>query len=78
MPVSAMCQQSRRSPSSILQFNANSSLRGQHNTFLGKQNPKNAMWAQFNKNLTTYEVPSELTAVIGGRLVQIPTRLASS
>lgn len=39
---------------------------GQHSMNLGKNNPKNAKWADFNPSLKTYNVPSEIIAVAGG------------
>ncbi|KAF2673245.1 hypothetical protein BT63DRAFT_151080 [Microthyrium microscopicum] len=39
---------------------------GFHNMDLGKQNPDNAKWYQFQNNKTSYQVPSEIVAVVGG------------
>ena len=33
---------------------------------MGKANPEGAKWAAFNPNLTTYQVPTEIAATIGG------------
>lgn len=40
---------------------------GMHNMDFGKQNPSNSKWALFRPNITTYKVPSEIVAAIGGR-----------
>lgn len=39
---------------------------GQHGLDLGKNNPDGAAWAAYRPNLTTYQVPSEITKAIGG------------
>lgn len=39
---------------------------GTHNLNLGKNNPKQAKWELFDPHLTTYNVPSEIIAVVGG------------
>lgn len=39
---------------------------GTHNLDLGKNNPKQAKWELFNPDLRTYNVPSEIVAVVGG------------
>jgi hypothetical protein len=39
---------------------------GTHNLNLGKNNPDNAMWSKFYPNLTEYNVPPEIVAVVGG------------
>ncbi|KAK4956141.1 hypothetical protein LTR66_013363 [Elasticomyces elasticus] len=39
---------------------------GMHNLNLGKQDVEGGRWYRFLPNLTSYEVPSEITAVIGG------------
>lgn len=39
---------------------------GTHNLDLGKQNSAGAMWHDYQPNLTTYAVPSEIIAVVGG------------
>lgn len=41
-------------------------IEGQHNLDLGKQNYLDAQWHNFQPNITSYRVPSELTAAIGG------------
>lgn len=45
---------------------------GQHNLNLGKDNVDKAPWYQFLPNLTSYRVPSEVTAAIGGGFVTAP------
>lgn len=53
-------------------MNANSILGdvpriyGQHGLDLGKNNAEGAAWAAYRPNLTTYQVPSEITKTIGG------------
>lgn len=37
---------------------------GTHNLDLGKQS--GSMWAEYKANLTSYVVPSEIIAVVGG------------
>jgi hypothetical protein len=37
-----------------------------HNMDLGKDNVDGAQWALFSPNKTTYKVPSEIIAVVGG------------
>jgi hypothetical protein len=39
---------------------------GTHSLDLGKNNDNNAMWAEFNPNLTSYNVPQEVVAAVGG------------
>ncbi|RDW91632.1 hypothetical protein BP5796_02797 [Coleophoma crateriformis] len=39
---------------------------GTHNLDLGKQNSAGAMWHDYQPNLTSYSVPSEIIAVVGG------------
>ncbi|KAF2749188.1 hypothetical protein M011DRAFT_475920 [Sporormia fimetaria CBS 119925] len=41
-------------------------IYGQHGLDLGKQNSQGAKWASFNPNLTSYQVPNEITECIGG------------
>jgi hypothetical protein len=45
------------------------SVAGFHNLDLAKNNPDNAKWALFRNNKTGYNVPSEITAVVGGEYV---------
>lgn len=45
------------------------SIGGQHGLSLGQQNVENAQWYQFLPNLTTYEIPANVTAAIGGGYV---------
>lgn len=40
---------------------------GTHNLNLGKNDPTNAMWALYQPNLTTYNVPPEIIKVVGGQ-----------
>ncbi|KAK5655803.1 hypothetical protein OQA88_5341 [Cercophora sp. LCS_1] len=40
---------------------------GQHNMDLGKQNPEDAIWAQYKPTLTTYVVPTEIITAVGGQ-----------
>lgn len=40
---------------------------GTHNLDLGKSNTQESKWNLFQPNLTTYNVPSEIIAVVGGR-----------
>ncbi|OCL04949.1 hypothetical protein AOQ84DRAFT_106417 [Glonium stellatum] len=40
---------------------------GLHNLNLGKENSQGAMWYQFLPNVTSYNVPSEIIATIGGQ-----------
>ena len=42
------------------------SIQGQHNLNLGKDDPTNAKWVSFQNNITGYNVPSEIIAVVGG------------
>jgi hypothetical protein len=42
---------------------------GTHSLDLGKQNPDGAMWYQYRSNLTSYVVPSEIIAKVGGGYV---------
>ncbi|KAK6209549.1 cell wall anchored protein [Colletotrichum tabaci] len=39
---------------------------GTHNADLGKQNPNQALWELYKPNKTTYAVPPEVLAVVGG------------
>lgn len=39
---------------------------GNHNLNLGENDPTHAMWASYQPNLTTYNVPPEILKVIGG------------
>lgn len=48
-------------------------LAGTHNLNMGKNNPDNAYWAKFNVSLNTYDVPNNITKVIGGGYVPSPT-----
>ncbi|ORY18722.1 hypothetical protein BCR34DRAFT_660075 [Clohesyomyces aquaticus] len=41
-------------------------IQGQHGLDLGKANQQGAKWALFNPKLTTYQVPPEIVATIGG------------
>ncbi|KAF1996201.1 hypothetical protein P154DRAFT_609276, partial [Amniculicola lignicola CBS 123094] len=41
-------------------------IYAQHGLDLGKQNAEGSKWAQFNPNLTTYQVPNEIHETIGG------------
>lgn len=42
------------------------SIHGQHGLNLGRTNKDGLKWAAFNASLTTYNVPPEITEVIGG------------
>ncbi|GJC90888.1 Kelch repeat-containing protein ARB_01230 [Colletotrichum liriopes] len=39
---------------------------GTHNVDLGKQNPNKSLWELYRPNKTTYAVPEEILAVVGG------------
>lgn len=39
---------------------------GTHNLDMGKQNPGNAMWYDYQPNITSYVVPEEIISVVGG------------
>ncbi|KAF2099699.1 hypothetical protein NA57DRAFT_13748, partial [Rhizodiscina lignyota] len=41
-------------------------VQGQHNLDLGKNNPQNTQWHSFQPNVTSYQVPPEVIATIGG------------
>jgi len=47
---------------------------GMHGLSLGKENPRNAQWATFNPNVTTYKVPDEIVKTIGGGPTGAATR----
>ncbi|KAH7118465.1 hypothetical protein EDB81DRAFT_892077 [Dactylonectria macrodidyma] len=49
---------------------------GTHNMDLGEQNPDNAIWAQYQPNLTTYAVPTDILTAVGGRNSGGATRTA--
>jgi hypothetical protein len=40
---------------------------GTHNLNLGANGPKKSMWDLFYPNVTNYQVPSEIVAIIGGK-----------
>lgn len=42
------------------------SIQGVHNMNLGKQNDEDAIWARYQDDLTTYEVPVDIRKSIGG------------
>ncbi|XPS94964.1 hypothetical protein M3J09_004261 [Ascochyta lentis] len=44
------------------------SMYGQHGLYLGRSNVDGSKWTALNTSLTTYEVPSEVTNIIGGNL----------
>ncbi|OCK82337.1 hypothetical protein K432DRAFT_472509 [Lepidopterella palustris CBS 459.81] len=52
------------------------SFYGLHNLNLGKQNAQDAQWYQFLPNVTSYSVPSEIIATIGGQASGGATMLA--
>ena len=39
---------------------------GFHSLDLGQQNPTKAKWYQYRDNITSYEVPQDIIAVVGG------------
>lgn len=41
-------------------------VQGQHNLNLGKDNAQNTQWHAFEPNVTSYKVPSEVIATVGG------------
>ncbi|RGP76880.1 hypothetical protein FLONG3_4963 [Fusarium longipes] len=41
-------------------------IQGVHNMNLGKQNEEDAIWARYQDDLTTYEVPIDIRTAIGG------------
>jgi len=41
-------------------------LFGTHNLNLGGNGPGNSQWDQFYPNITTYQVPPEIIARVGG------------
>lgn len=42
-------------------------IHGAHNMALGRQNDKDAIWAAYQPNLTTYVVPVDIRTAIGGK-----------
>ena len=42
---------------------------GTHNLDLGKQNSAGKMWNDYQPNITSYVVPSEIISVVGGSYV---------
>lgn len=47
---------------------------GMHNLNLGKQNEEDAMWYYFLPNVTSYQVPPEITKAVGGGYVSLRRR----
>ncbi|KAM0342387.1 hypothetical protein ACHAPU_009574 [Fusarium lateritium] len=41
-------------------------IQGAHNMNLGQQNADKAVWAQYQPNLTTYVVPTDIVTAVGG------------
>lgn len=46
-------------------------IYGMHNLNLGQEDVADAEWYQFEANVTSYQVPSAITAAVGGGQVRL-------